>query len=68
LAVSGLRLAGNATGAAAFLPGVFALAGSLVGLALVIFVLERKKGYWPALPPIVFGALAGLAAYWLAFA
>lgn len=68
VAVSGLRLAGNAIGAAAFLPGVFALAGSLVGLALVIFVLERKKGYWPALPPIVFGALAGLAAYWLAFA
>lgn len=67
IAVSGLRLAGKATGFDAFLPGVFALAGSLAGLALVIFVLERKKGYWPALPPIVFGALAGLAEYWIVF-
>jgi len=52
---------------ASFLPGVFALAGGLVGLAIVMLVLERKKGYWPALPPIVFGTLAGLAAYWLVF-
>ncbi len=69
VAVSGLRLAeltGKARGVEAFLPSLFAFAGSLAGLALVVLVLERKKGYWPALPPIVFGALAGLTAYWLA--
>lgn len=39
-----------------------ALAGSLAGLALLLWLMTRRKGYWPALPPIVLGSLALLAA------
>ncbi len=33
-------------------------AGGVLGLAFLFYVLEKQRGYWPALPPIVFGALA----------
>jgi len=38
-----------------------ALAGSLAGTLLLLWLLEKRKGYFPALPPIVGGSLVGLA-------
>ncbi len=55
LSVSALRIAP--------LAGVFGLAGSVLGLIVIIVLLEKFKGYWPALPPIVFGTLAAIGAY-----
>ena len=37
------------------------VAGALVGLALVLWFVTRKKTYLPALPPISFFALLFLA-------
>lgn len=37
-----------------------AFVGSLAGLFLMLYLLEKRKGYWPALPPLVFGALFAL--------
>jgi presenilin-like A22 family membrane protease len=59
LLVSALKLDGVGT-----LPlhAIAAFAGSVLGIAGLFWVLERQRGYWPALPPLVFGALLGLAA------
>lgn len=43
------------------LHAIAAFAGSVIGMAALFWVLERQRGYWPALPPLVFGALLGLA-------
>jgi presenilin-like A22 family membrane protease len=43
--------------------GAFGLLGSLLGLAAIIVLLERFKGYWPALPPIVFGTLGAISVF-----
>jgi len=43
--------------------GVFGLAGSLLGLVVIIVLLEKFRGYWPALPPIVFGTLAAIGVF-----
>lgn len=45
------------------LHSVFALAGAVFGLLFLIYLLERKRGYYPALPPIIAGSLVFLAAY-----
>jgi len=39
---------------------IFIIAGSTIGLAIMMLILERKRGVYPALPPIVGGALGGL--------
>ena len=39
-----------------------ALAGSIVGMLLLFWLMTRRRGYWPALPPIVLGSLVFLAA------
>ncbi len=54
LQVSALKLSLLHAGAAFF--------GGLLGIIALFWVLERQRGYWPALPPIVFGSLAMLAA------
>ncbi|PIY91721.1 hypothetical protein COY71_01615 [Candidatus Micrarchaeota archaeon CG_4_10_14_0_8_um_filter_60_7] len=40
------------------------LAGAMLGVTALIFLLEKRKSYWPALPPLVAGVLVGLAAFW----
>ncbi len=57
----------NKTGALVFshagysllFPSLLALLFSLAGFALLLFYIEKKKGYWPALPPLAFGAVLG---------
>ena len=44
------------------LHAIAAFGGSILGIAALFYVLERERGYWPALPPLVFGSLIGLAA------
>jgi len=41
-------------------------AGSIAGLLLLFYLLEKRHGYWPALPPIVGGCLAGMALFTIA--
>lgn len=41
---------------------IASFAGGALGLAFLFYVLEKQRGYWPALPPIVFGALAAAGA------
>src|SRR3989344_4980774 len=38
--------------------------GATFGISLLFFYIEKKKGYWPALPPIVFFALLALFLYY----
>ncbi len=42
------------------LPGLGALVGSLIGMAVLLLFLEKNKGYWPALPPLTVGTLLGI--------
>ncbi|MFH1106267.1 MAG: presenilin family intramembrane aspartyl protease [Candidatus Micrarchaeota archaeon] len=42
---------------------VAALVGAFAGIAILFYYIDRMKGYWPALPPIVGGTLVSLAAY-----
>ncbi|MEW5955833.1 MAG: presenilin family intramembrane aspartyl protease [Candidatus Micrarchaeota archaeon] len=44
---------------------VAALVGSLAGMIVLFILLERKRGYWPALPPLVITSLLALAVYLL---
>jgi presenilin-like A22 family membrane protease len=46
-----------------FWHGIFAMLGATIGMSLLFFFIEKKKGYWPALPPIVFFALLMLLIY-----
>ncbi len=57
IVVSSIRLSDS------LLPAAFALIGAVAGLMAMIYVLEKNKGYWPALPPLVFGSLSFLGAY-----
>lgn len=43
----------------------FGLAGAMLGMTVLIYALEKRKGYWPALPPLVGGTVLGLAVYYL---
>ena len=44
-----------------------AFAGTMLGCLALLYVLENRKGYFPALPPLVGGALLGWLA-WFALA
>ena len=44
------------------LAAVLGLVGATIGLTALLLLLEKKKGYWPALPPITVGTIAGIAA------
>ncbi|NYZ75502.1 hypothetical protein H0O03_04555 [Candidatus Micrarchaeota archaeon] len=44
---------------------VAAVIGALGGMVVLFILLERKKGYWPALPPLVLTSLVAIAAYLL---
>ncbi|MBI5229490.1 hypothetical protein HY991_05235 [Candidatus Micrarchaeota archaeon] len=44
---------------------LFALAGAAFGLIFMIYLLEKKRGYYPALPPIILFSLIFLAVYQL---
>ncbi|MFA5247234.1 MAG: presenilin family intramembrane aspartyl protease [Candidatus Micrarchaeia archaeon] len=39
--------------------------GATAGLALMFYLLEKKGGYFPAVPPIAAGSLLCIAAYWI---
>ncbi len=52
----GLHLGTDAVSIAA-IAGIF---GAVIGMAALLFYLEKKKGYLPALPPIVIGTIAGI--------
>ncbi len=42
------------------LPAVFGLIGSILGIGILLWFLEKHRGYWPALPPITLGTLLGI--------
>ncbi len=42
------------------LPSIFALVGAVAGITILLFFLEKHRGYWPALPPITAGTLIGI--------
>ncbi|MBI5036853.1 hypothetical protein HZC09_05945 [Candidatus Micrarchaeota archaeon] len=44
-------------------PALFAALGATAGLASLLFFMEKKKGYYPGLPPVVFGALLALGLF-----
>lgn len=46
--------------------GVASFIGSLIGLALLFYLLEKRRGYWPALPPIVGCTIGAIVVYLLA--
>ncbi|MFH1750257.1 MAG: presenilin family intramembrane aspartyl protease [Candidatus Micrarchaeota archaeon] len=46
-----------------FWHSIAAMLGATFGISLLFFYIERKKGYWPALPPIVFFALLAMVLY-----
>ncbi len=46
-----------------FWHAMFAMLGATFGISLLFFFIERKRGYWPALPPIVFFCLLLLFLY-----
>ncbi len=48
------------SGATVSIAAVLALAGAVVGIAWLFSALEKKKGYWPALPPITVASIAGI--------
>lgn len=43
-----------------------ALVGGVIGLFLLFHLLERRRGYWPALPPIVACTLAAIGIAYVA--
>jgi len=44
--------------------GIAAVLGATAGLAAMFWVLEKKGGYFPAVPPITAGSLLCVGAYW----
>ncbi|MFH0971408.1 MAG: presenilin family intramembrane aspartyl protease [Candidatus Micrarchaeota archaeon] len=46
-----------------FWHAMFTMLGATFGMTLLFYFIEKKKGYWPALPPIVFFALLALVLY-----
>jgi len=55
----GLFVAGQWISGAA----IAALVGALAGMVVLFILLERKRGYWPALPPLVVTSLVALGFY-----
>jgi len=60
LCVTALKVSDAAT--------AFALGGTLLGCVALLYALENRKGYFPALPPLVGGALLGWLAWFAAAA
>lgn len=60
LAVSALKIGG----AYHFGYGLAAVLGASAGLAAMFLYLERKRGFFPAVPPIFAGSLLCMVAYW----
>jgi len=48
-----------------FYAAAASLAGSVAGLLLLFYLLEKRRGYWPALPPIAGCTLAAIVLYLL---
>ena len=46
-----------------FWHGIAALIGGSAGIFLLFYAIDTKKGYWPALPPIVFFSLLATLIY-----
>jgi len=46
---------------------VSVVVGATTGMVVLFYLLSRRKGYWPALPPIVGFSLLGIGAYMLWF-
>ncbi len=44
--------------------GLAAVFGALFGLSAMFLYLEKRKGYFPAVPPIALGSLGFVAIYW----
>ncbi|MFH1199755.1 MAG: presenilin family intramembrane aspartyl protease [Candidatus Micrarchaeota archaeon] len=44
---------------------VAAMVGATIGIAVLFYYIDKRKGYWPALPPIVGGSLLALGLYTL---
>ena len=42
-------------------PAILSGLGATFGLAVLLWVMEKRRGYYPALPPIVLGCLLGVA-------
>jgi presenilin-like A22 family membrane protease len=51
-----------------FSAAFYAFCGAMLGMTALVFLLERRKGYWPALPPLVAGTLIGFAVFALTLA
>ena len=47
-------------GSAVSIAAIFGMVGAVIGIAALLFYLEKRKGYWPALPPITAGTIAGI--------
>jgi len=60
LAVSALRISAFPDFGSALASAI----GSSFGLSVLFYYLEKKRGYFPAVPPIAAGSLLCLAAYW----
>lgn len=41
-------------------PALIGLVGAVIGITALLIVVEKRKGYWPALPPITVGTIAGI--------
>ncbi len=48
-----------------FYAAAASLAGSVIGILLLFYLLEKRRGYWPALPPIAGCTLAATVLYLL---
>ncbi len=51
-----------------FSAALFAFCGAMLGMTALVFLLEKRKGYWPALPPLVAGTLIGFIVFALTLA
>ena len=51
-----------------FSAAFFAFCGAMLGMTALVFLLEKRKGYWPALPPLVAGTLIGFVVFALTLA
>lgn len=60
MAVSALKIAPHPLGLAAAVSVAF---GCFVGLAVLLYAMEIRRGYWPALPPIVGMGLVALVTF-----
>ena len=48
------------SGSTVSIAAIFGIIGAVIGIAALLFYLEKRKGYWPALPPITAGTIGGI--------